>query len=675
MRSRILASGLVAGLAATVLAVGGSGVAHADGTSGASASPARTWGTNGRVTAILTVGSSVVLGGDFTSVVDTNGRVFPATRLAKYSPATGTFDTSWQPSTTGTVTALAASGDALYVGGNFAKVDNVSHASVAAVSLATGALLTGFATKTDKQVDSLTVSGSSLYLGGPFTTVTDATGPRARGYAAKVDLATGALDTTWGPTLNGRVRSVLANAAGTGVYVGGDFTTVNALGSAAKLTLLGAATGAVDPTFRSGATNQTSKAPVFAMTQKGNALYVAVAGSGGACARVDATTGATAWSKHGNGDVQSIVAFGPYVYCGGHFSGSASFDGFDREKLAAVDPTTGAVQPFAPVINSALGIWSLGSTPDALLAGGDFTKINAVLQQGVAQFRDLSSLTAAAAPGNLLATAGDSAVALTWDVPSTDGGVTAHTYRVYRSTDGGATWAALGTSNAESFTDATAVNDTTYTYAVLTRNSVGDSPLSSPASATPRSGTLTAPGVPVGFKAASAYLSSQLTWSAPTFDGGSPVTGYRILRSTTSGGETVLTDVSAGTLSYTDSAVTPQVRYYYTLQALNAVGASDAATEQSAVPSSGVPTAPVLSRDTTTPSGVVTLTWTVASEGGTPVTKYVVVRDGIRIAVVNAPTTTLTDPAPLSGSHSYQVKAVNSIGTSRFSNSVVVVLP
>src|SRR5262245_32359094 len=47
-----------------------------------SGTPTKTWGTNGRVSVILNVGGNNILGGDFTSVVDTTGHSYPASRIA-----------------------------------------------------------------------------------------------------------------------------------------------------------------------------------------------------------------------------------------------------------------------------------------------------------------------------------------------------------------------------------------------------------------------------------------------------------------------------------------------------------------------------------------------------------------------------------------------------------------
>jgi hypothetical protein len=79
-----------------------------------------------------------------------------------------------------------------------------------------------------------------------------------------------------------------------------------------------------------------------------------------------------------------------------------------------------------------------------------------------------------------------------------------------------------------------------------------------------------------------------LSWSAPS-DAGSPVTGYDVYEGTTSGGEST-TPVNGATpvttTSYAVSSLTNGTRYYFTVEALNAVGSSVASNEASATPSS-----------------------------------------------------------------------------------------
>ncbi|MDP9221633.1 MAG: hypothetical protein M3P23_14010 [Actinomycetota bacterium] len=355
----------------------------------ASPTPAKTWGTNGRVAVLLSVGGNVVLGGDFTSVVDTAGNSYPASRLAVISASTGIVNRAWTGGADGTVTALAATGNTLFVGGYFSKVDGVSHRSVAAISLSTGALISTFRTTANKPVQGLAVAGSSLILGGTFTSLTDATRTTSRSFLAKASTATGAVDQTWAPRADAQVRAVKAATDGSKVFIGGDFTTVNGASNKSTAALAVAGSGALVSGYHGGPTNNNKFAPVLDMQLVGTTLLVAAGGGGGGCTALSATTGSKIWGKHTNGNVQAVVYGHGIVYCGGHFGGSGSFDGQTRYKIAAVSAYAPyATTSYAPRFNSTLGIWALAADTGHLFAGGDFTKVNQATHNHYASFTD-----------------------------------------------------------------------------------------------------------------------------------------------------------------------------------------------------------------------------------------------------------------------------------------------
>jgi hypothetical protein len=70
-----------------------------------------------------------------------------------------------------------------------------------------------------------------------------------------------------------------------------------------------------------------------------------------------------------------------------------------------------------------------------------------------------------------------------------------------------------------------------------------------------------------------------LTWNAPD-NGGSDITSYQVLRSTSSGGETKVATVSGDKDQYVDATAIPSVTdYFYEVVAVNAVGSSTASNE------------------------------------------------------------------------------------------------
>ncbi len=96
-----------------------------------------------------------------------------------------------------------------------------------------------------------------------------------------------------------------------------------------------------------------------------------------------------------------------------------------------------------------------------------------------------ASATAPSAPTGLAATAGNGSVGLTWNASA---GATS--YSIYRGTAPGAEGTtAVGTTASTSFTNTGLTNGTAYYYKVTASNSVGTSPSSNEATATPTSGS------------------------------------------------------------------------------------------------------------------------------------------------------------------------------------------
>lgn len=93
----------------------------------------------------------------------------------------------------------------------------------------------------------------------------------------------------------------------------------------------------------------------------------------------------------------------------------------------------------------------------------------------------------------------------------------------------------------------------------------------------------TAPGSPPSLTATAGTGSVTLGWEAPGSDGGSPVTGYKVYRGTSSGGETWLATLGNVT-SYNDTGLTNGTTYYYRVGASNAAGEGKPSPERSATP-------------------------------------------------------------------------------------------
>src|SRR2546427_511417 len=101
----------------------------------------------------------------------------------------------------------------------------------------------------------------------------------------------------------------------------------------------------------------------------------------------------------------------------------------------------------------------------------------------------------------------------------------------------------------------------------------------------------TPPSAPQNLAATSGNAQVTLNWRAPASDGGSPLTNYEIYRGVAPGSETLLATMG-NVLTYTDTAVTNGVTYYYQVSAVNAAGEGPRSNEASATPSPPPPPPP-----------------------------------------------------------------------------------
>src|SRR3954453_11411690 len=177
---------------------------------------ASTYGTDGTVNAITTLGDTVYLGGAFDNVgLDTGGG-------AATSASDGQADAA-MPAVTGTVQAAVADGSGgFYIGGSFSRVGGVARANLAHI-LPDKSVDPSFNPGTNATVRALALSGSTLYVGGDFSGGGSIAGAD-RNLIAAVDATTGTA-TSWDPNVGGSQVSKLA-VSGSVVSVGGFFSTV-----------------------------------------------------------------------------------------------------------------------------------------------------------------------------------------------------------------------------------------------------------------------------------------------------------------------------------------------------------------------------------------------------------------------------------------------------------------
>ena len=245
-----------------------------------------------------------------------------------------------------------------------------------------------------------------------------------------------------------------------------------------------------------------------------------------------------------------------------------------------------------------------------------------------------TAVTAPGAPIGLSASGGDGLANLTWSAPASDGGSAITGYNVYvGTTAGGESATPVNASplaaDATSFTVPGLTNGTQYFFIVKAINAVGEGGASDEALATPSGPGATAPGAPENCSATPGDGSLTVTWSPPTSDGGSPITGYNVYIGTTSGGESATpvnsSPLAADATSFTITGLTNGTQYFVIVKAINAVGEGMASSEASTTPSGTGATAPSAPIDFKAfPCRAnIRVTWGAPeSDGGSPITGY-----------------------------------------------------
>jgi hypothetical protein len=240
------------------------------------------------------------------------------------------------------------------------------------------------------------------------------------------------------------------------------------------------------------------------------------------------------------------------------------------------------------------------------------------------------------------ATAGNQSATVSWTAPSNNGGspITSYTVNVYPS---GATTPSQQLPAGASVTSLKVTgltNGTSYTFTVQATNSAGTGPESTPSSAvTPQP---TAPDAPTGVTATAGNAQATVSWTAPSNNGGSPITSYTVIPYIGSTPQTpVIISGSPPATTTTVTGLTNGTTYTFTVSASNSVGISPAATSPPVTPNP--PAAPTFVQQTSVHSTNVT-------SAAVTMTKAVMTSDRIVVLVgiwsnANATAKTVTDSA------------------------------
>ena len=290
--------------------------------------------------------------------------------VAALNPATGV--ANWTVATNGDVRAMALSSDGatLFIGGAFTTAGGATHRHLAAVDTTSGAVISTWKASTGGMVRDMVVSVGTLYVGGTFTTI--------NGVAEK---SLGALVASTGKSLPGFSAYTDKNVFGmaltpSSLIITGNFLAVN---GQSRLSI-----ASIDL-----ATNQlTSWAPrrlcsgcnsYWDVVVDGTNAYVGTSGPGGNLGAFNLVTGNNPWRYvHADGDVQAVGMTGDgLIYIGGHFGQFVGNSANPRTVLAAVNASTGQVDPtFHPKVYGLYpGAWTISSSAGVLFGGGDFNGV------------------------------------------------------------------------------------------------------------------------------------------------------------------------------------------------------------------------------------------------------------------------------------------------------------
>ena len=267
-----------------------------------------------------------------------------------------------------------------------------------------------------------------------------------------------------------------------------------------------------------------------------------------------------------------------------------------------------------------------------------------------------------------------------WSTPIDMGGGTLQSFVVDYSVDGGATYS--GSVRVSSTWRSTTLSGLTggaeHIIRVRAINQYGTSPEAT-VRVTPI--PLVVPSAPRSLYVNVNYNAASLYWSTPSTNGGTAITGY-VAQYSTDAGTTWnrATAIPASVRSFTFTGLTGGISHMFRVSALNAIGES-----QASVAVTATPPAPSVASAPSNMSGFLSgnsafLYWRLpSSNGGSVITGYIVessVDAGATWTTV-ATTTAAYRSSRIAGltggvSYSFRVRAVNAVGSSAASNTVVL---
>ncbi len=344
---------------------------------------------DGYVDKIALDGNEVILAGQFHHILRDPDTTIKRTFLASFGNNVGKVNRFWDPEPDGLINDVKVKDNGIYVSGDFENIGKSETRYIARLDNVHGYGLVdnSWAPKTDGPVYQMAFNGNNLYVGGNFRSF----GGVMRKNILRFKNSDLTLDMHWNPEAGDVVSSIVPD--NDSVYLAGGFITVGKY-YCRYLAKVSAASGLPDTNWKYG-----PHAPVRDMTMEGDNLFVCgyftKVGNGvgsdhfHTLAKINKHTGFPdlSWTPDPtgglpNGEINKIIANGPYVYATGRFYNNDRTQ--IRYYLKRISIKNGKEDPQWDAHPGGL-VWDMKIKNNVLYAAGDFTHMGGRPHHGLAK--------------------------------------------------------------------------------------------------------------------------------------------------------------------------------------------------------------------------------------------------------------------------------------------------
>ncbi len=298
------------------------------------------------------------------------------------------------------------------------------------------------------------------------------------------------------------------------------------------------------------------------------------------------------------------------------------------------------------------------------------TATNSEGESGSSNFLFGSPKTLPEIPSDFSLKSGNGFVHLFWSPPLFDGGSPLINYTLFKGLFSEGMLSPLKTFDMDviEYNDTEVTNGERYIYTLTVSTDIGISKTNELTGA-----PVGPPSSPVGLVSKGNDSFIEITWNEPENNGGLEVSGYYLERK--SGSDVLLIPIIGKSYVYRDNDVINGISYSYRIRSFNSAGNSSFTKYIEATPL-GKPSQPdQLSYQVGRYFSLIS--WQGPDDdGGSPITSYRIYRNGSLLNEVPGSTTSYNDTGVSPGiTYSYSIGAVNSVGESILSSSMVVAVP